>query len=110
MEISTYQAWRTLSDDYVVLRYMRKGISTPAEYTFLRRPETISASQMDTITALEQGLLKEVHHIVVKQGMFERFALRGAECRWTQQLSTYDFSRFLANPNCRGSWGFLYKL
>lgn len=85
-ETSLDQIWNCIPDNCVVVRYARNGISEPAEYTLLYKPEDISSLQIDAITVLEQQMLRETHEIVVKRKLFERFALRGAEMTWTKQL------------------------
>lgn len=85
-EKSTSNDWSEIQENYVVIRYVRVGISQAAKYTFLQRPAKITDAQYDAILILEQVLRNEVRQLLGKYDLLDRLALRGAEVTWTQQL------------------------
>lgn len=85
-ERSTSNDWYYIQKNYVVIRYVRVGISRAAQYIFLQKPEKVTEAQYDAILILEQVLRNEVRQLLGKYDLLDRLALRGAENTWSQQL------------------------
>lgn len=85
-ETSTSNDWYDIQQNYVVIRYVRIGISQAAQYIFLQMPEVVTEAQQDAILILEQMLRNEVRQLLGKYDLLDRLARRGAEKTWSQQL------------------------
>lgn len=85
-EKSTSNDWRDIQKNYLVVRYVRIGISQAAQFLFLQKPGEVTPAQHDALLILEQKLRNEVRQLLGKYDLLDRLALRGAEMTWSQQL------------------------
>ena len=85
-DISTSNNWHNIPKNYAAIRYVRRGISCPAHYLFLQKPDKITDAQYDAILILEQTLRNEVRQLLGKYDLIDRLALRGAEETWSKKL------------------------